>query len=192
MIPVVDGNKWTDVPADGPFLAPYNERFNPFRQNVLGGISLNNGSQGRMVQQWTIWYDKDINYIFVGPKDQSPVWSRPEPGVLGLSLAFDNNMNLVIAYRKIDGCYLYYYNTLSSGYTTRFFPDATACRVAVDDPRDFNNGNSDVIFVYTLNNKLYYRQQRDRYDIEYFIADTKRQLQRAGPTSGYRFKIELI
>lgn len=192
MIPQVNGKEWTDKPSPAMFLPPYNEKFNNFSQNVLGGKALNNGFYGRMYQQWNISYDINTEMISVKPKDGDIVWQKGEPGIKSLSLAFDNNMNLVIGWKKEDGCYMYYFDTITMKYITRPFLGATACRVCVDDPRDFYNANSDVMFIYTLNNKLYYRRQRDRYDIEYYVGDTKRELQRAGPTVSYRVQIELI
>ncbi len=191
-LPIINGSPWTATPVNQSFIQPYNEPFDNFRQNVLGGIALNDGSKGRMFRQWTIFYDRTAGTIFVGPRDLSPTWSRNEPGITSVTLAFDSNMNLVVGWRKADGVYLYYFDILTNSYIIKFYAGATACRLAVDDPREFNSANSDVIFVYTLNNKVYYRQQRDRYNIEYYVGDSSRQLERVGPTVGYRFKIELI
>jgi hypothetical protein len=145
-----------------------------------------------MVKQWTIKYDRDSSLLSLGPKDGDVVWTRYEENIRSMSVAFDNNMSQVVAWQKDDGCYLYYYDTILQRFEVHTYLGATACRVFVDDSRDFYNLNSDVIFVYTLNNKLYYRRQRDRYGIAYLIGNTKRQLQRAGPTIGYRVQIELI
>jgi hypothetical protein len=194
LIPIrVDGsveNKWTNVPAYAPFLAPYNEPYTPHSQNILGGTALNRGNEGRMVKIWNISYENEI--IKIKPSDGDVVWQRGEPGIKSLSCAFDNNMSQVIGWRKDTGCALYYYDTTIQQFRVRDFPDATACRVCVDDPRDFYNAQSDVMFIYTSGNRLYYRQQRDRYDIEYFIGNTTKILKRAGPNVGYRLQIELV
>ena len=194
MIPVrVEGNverKWTDRPAYSKFLAPYNEPYTPFSQNILGGTALNHGEDGRMVKIWNISYTDGI--MRLKPEDGDVVWARGEPGIKSISCAFDNNMSQVIAWRKETGCGLYYYDTIAQQFAVTEFPDATGCRVCVDDPRDSYNAQSDVMFIYTAGNRLYYRQQRDRYKIEYFIGNTNRVLKRAGPNQGYRLQIELV
>jgi hypothetical protein len=189
----VDGSgthEWTDVPVPSTFLAPYNEKYTPYSQNILGGINLGDGSRGRMFKLWNVSYVDNV--IRLKPADGDIVWTRSENDVRSVSCAFDNNMSQVIAWKKDDGCYMYYRDTLTQNFITRSFPGATACRVCVDDSRDFYNQNSDVMFVYTLNNRVYYRRQRDRYDIEYFVGNSKRQLQRVGPSQGLRLQIELI
>ena len=193
MIPAVEAYKWRDDPLlASNFIAPYNERFDNFSQNVLGGVDLNDGSQGRMVKIWNISYDRLNSLVSIKPEDGNVALTMTIYDIRSLSLSFDNNMSPVVAYKKDDGCYIYYFNTLTNLFVTRAFPGVTECRTFVDDSRDFYNTNSDVFFVYTLNNKLYYRQQRDRYDIEYFIGDTNRILRRAGPSVEYRVQIELI
>jgi hypothetical protein len=79
---------------------------------------------------------------------------------------------------------------LTSTYLTKDFEGTTSCRVAVDDARDFYNTNSDVIFAYTKNNTLYWRQQRDRYEIERVVGTTAKKLIRMGLAQTNRLQFE--
>ena len=183
-------NQFTPNPIVSDFIPPYNEPYKPFSQNILGGIALGDGSKGRQFKQWNISYDGTS--IRLKPLDGDVVWTYTVSDIRDVSCSFDNNMSQVVAFTKDDGCYLYYRDTLTQQFITRQFLGATKCRVCVDDARDFYNPESDVMFFYTLNNKLYYRQQRDRYDIQVWVADTKKELRRVGPNKGLRLQVELI
>ena len=129
--------------------------------------------------------------IKVNPVTNSVVFTLAATGVTSVSLAFDNNMGLVIAWTTSTGANLYYYDTPTSSYVTRNFPGITSCRVCVDDPREFYTSNSDVIFGYTIGGNLCYRQQRDRYNVEYIIQPTTRPLIKMGPSSENRLQFDM-
>ena len=158
---------------------------------MLGGVALNNPVDGRMYQQWVGYYE--AGEIKVSIKDSGVVsFSLPAADVVTVSLAFDNNMGVVLSWLTVaSGVNLYYYDTLTSGYITRNFATATSGRVCVDNAFDFYVGQSDVIFAYTDSGNLYYRQQRDRYDIARLISATTSKVIRVGPTVGNRLQVEL-
>lgn len=187
---MIPGNSFTPVPVVSPFTFPDNLPYSPLSDTVMGGVALNNGSQGRMVQLWTAWYDGA--QIRVQPTSGSVVFSLPVAGVLTLSLAFDQSMALALAYQTAAGSNLYYFNTLTSSYTTLTLPGTTSCRACVDNPANFYAGSSDIIFAYTAGGNLSYRQQRDRYTIEYPIGATgTKKLNRMGLNTGNRLQFEL-
>jgi hypothetical protein len=156
----------------------------------MGGVAISDPSQGRQVKVWNISYDgTNIN---VKPSDGPVAFSLTASPVTSVSLAFDNNMGLVIAWTTGTGANLYYFDTLTSQYITRNFSGISSCRVCVDDARDFYQASSDVMFSYTLSGNLYWRQQRDRYDIQYLIGATTKMLIRAAPNIGNRLQFELV
>jgi hypothetical protein len=129
--------------------------------------------------------------IQVQPSDGSVVFTMTASEVLTISLAFDANMAPVIAWTTPTDANLYYYDTLTSTYITRVFSGITSCRVCVDDPLKFYTSQSDVIFGYTINGNLCYRQQRDRYNIEYIIQPITGSLTKLAPSSVNRLQFEL-
>ncbi len=188
---MIPAGTFTSVPVYAEFLAPYSNAYTPLSQTVPGGNAIGDPSQGRQVKNWTVSYSS--GFIRVTPAGGSEAFSLAATDVQHVSLAFDNNMGLVIAWTSLNGDgNLYYYDTLSAAYAIRIFPGITSCRVCVDDARDVYTTESDVIFAYTKNNTLYYRQQRDRYDVEYEIGATFKMLKRMGPSTGGRFQIELL
>lgn len=186
---MIPGNIVTPILDPAAFQPPYNEAYNPFIQTVQGGNAISDPSAGRQVKDWAVSYSGGI--ISVGPKLEAVVFTLEADDVETISLAFDSNMSVVLAWKTPTGAKLYYYDTLTSTYITRVFADVTSCRVGVDDAREVNVTNSDVIFAYTLNGNLYWRQQRDRYDIERLAGATTNLLKRMGPSVSNRLQFEL-
>lgn len=113
----------------------------------MGGIALNNPIMGRAYQPWVVSYVNGV--ILVNPLDQPVEFSLAVPDVRTISLAFDNNMSVVLTWTYSTGAKLYYFDTLTSHYIERDFPGVHSSRVCVDESADFYNQDSDVIFGYT-------------------------------------------
>ena len=187
---MIPSNSFTSTPAIGNFQYPYSEPYDPLYQNVLGGISIGDSSRGRQYKIWNITYV--LGNIIVSSADNPNAFTLVETDVTAISLAFDNNMGLVIAWQTTTGSKLYFYDSITSSYVTSIFSGTTSCRVCIDDARDFNSQDSDVIFSYTLNNNLYWRQQRDRYATERLIGPTTRLLKKVAQTTGNRLQFQLL
>lgn len=181
----------TVTPVYAPFLEPLQSwPYTPLEEKVLGGTAIGNGQAGRMVQNWFITYASGVINVF--PEAGMPQFSMAVAGVQTVSLAFDPNMNVAIAYQTSVGANLYYYNTLIAGYSTMIISGATSCRACVDDPRLFDTGGSDVIFSYVLTSSLYYRVQRERYLVEHGVGPAvKSVLTKTGFTTAQRMQFEL-
>ena len=183
MIP--GGNLWTASPVISQLLPPADEPYDPLVETVQGGVALNDGSQGRRVRPWTVQYNSPS--ILIGDETGAIHATLVRPNAATVSLAFDNNMQYNVAYQTSEGTRWYYFDTLTLTYVDRLFPGTSSCRCAVDDTRPEYNTNSDVILGYTRNGFLYYRQQRDRYDIEYPVGPAPNgKLVRIGQSLLYR------
>ena len=193
---MIPGNIFTPTPIVGNFLYLQDLPYDPLIQTVMGGSALNDAVNGRLVKPWTVFYTPDLlapttGLIEVQPSDGNVVFTITASDVLTVSLAFDANMAPVIAWTTPDDANLYYYDTLTSTYITRVFPGVTSCRVCVDDPLKFYTSQSDVIFGYTINGNLCYRQQRDRYNTEYIIQPMTGSLTKLGMSSINRLQFEI-
>ena len=187
---MIPNNTITPTPVESNFAYLEGQHYDPLYQQVMGGIALRDPSQGRLAQAWSIAYVNGA--IEIRPQNGTLAYSIAELDVQTVSLAFDNNMAPVIAWTTTGGANLYYYDKITATYITRFFTGVTSCKVAVDDPRDFYNLASDVMFGYTLNNMLYWRQQRDRYDIERLVGPTAQTLIRMGPSVIDRLQFQCL
>ena len=184
---MIPGGEFTTIPDIAVFLPPLDQPYQPLTQIVWGGVGLNDPSQGRMVQYWQVSYDgANIN---IGPVSGSTVFTLAQPNVDSVSMGFDANMNPVIGWQSGGSASIYFYNV--NAFETLTITDTTSSRVFLDDPRSFNTADSDVMFAYTKNNMLYYRQQRDNYAIEYEIGATTGFLRKAGLNLKNRLQFEL-
>lgn len=190
MIPL---NTFTTTPVVSAFLPPLDGVYDPLFMQAPGGIALNDGTQGREVQVWTVFYD-GANIVLEAEFSGVAGYVLPVADVLAVSVAFDTNMAVTFGYMKADGGYLYYFDSLTGSYQTLHFADITSCRVVVDDTAAFYSAQSDVIFAYTnLDDKLKWRQQRDRYGIEYLVGPAGgEKLIRCGPSIDNRFQLQLF
>lgn len=186
---MIPGNAITPTPIQGLFKPPENGTHSFTTHTVFGGIALNDPSKGRQYRQWSVTLLAGV--IEVRPVGASVVFTRAAPSAISVSLAFDSNMGLVVAWQNSTGTSeLYYFDTLLTQYTTRSFSGTTSCKVCVDDARPAAEAASDVIFAYTRNNNLYWRQQRDRYDVERLVGATNKKLIRLGLSETNRLQFE--
>jgi hypothetical protein len=186
---MIPGNTFTPTPILGSFESHVNEIYNPLVYKTQGGVALNNITQGRRFKIWVCYYEAGL--IKVKPENEAVVFTLAQANVLSLSLAFDNAMNIVLTWKTSTGVNLYYYDTITLGYITTHFPGVTSSIVSVDNDIGFYTTDSDVLFIYTKNNNLYYRQQRDRYDTERLIGNTTKLIKRVGLSTVNRFQIQL-
>lgn len=177
------------VPVQAEFVAPLDEPYTPLEESVLGGTAVGNGSAGRQVQKWSVFYDGTA--IRVASEGGPVEFSLTVPGVLTVSLAFDTNMAVAVAYQTAVGANLHFYNGVLGAYDTMTIVGATSCRAGLDDQRQFNESASDVIFSYTLDDVLYYREQRDRYLVERVVGPSIGILLRTGQNVLNRFQWKL-
>lgn len=186
---MIPANTITPAPIVSDFLGWTSADYDPLSQTVYGGIALNDPSMGRMYQLWNISYIDGL--INVKPVNGAVVFTLSVANVTTVGLAFDNNMSVVISYQVADTSNIYYYDTAIASFVTKTVTGTTSCQVAVDDPRQVNETNSDVIFSYTNNGSLYWSQQRDRYDIARLVGQTQKRLIKIGPNVGNRFQFGL-
>lgn len=154
----------------------------------LGGIALNDASQGLKVREWRlrlVGNDFRINAIGV---PEVTLFTRS--GVTELSLAFDQNMRPYVAFVENGQSILRWYDTLAQQQVfLDLNPGTVTPRVCLDDKRTLQVGASDVILAYVLNNNLYFRAQRDRFEIEYLLQESVNgRLIRVGMNRKYRLQ----
>ena len=186
---MIPSNQFTTTPDVKRYINPYNLPYDPLQQTVLGGIALYDPSRGRMYQNWVVYYEG--TFIRVKPENGLVVFSLEVPDVTSVSLAFDNNMNVALAWQKLNASYLYYFDINIDNYQTIEILGANSCRIVVDDPRDFYTSSSDIIFGYTRGGNLYYRVQRERYLTERLVGVALGKLIKMAPSDGNRLQFEL-
>lgn len=159
-------NAASTTPVGGQILYPDNLVSDARTDYEMGGLALNDASEGINYQPWECRLDDDeIRVRPLGDTGEGTLLVSGS-GITSVSFAFDRNMNPAVAYLQSGVCKLYWYDNTIPGMTTTEFPDATQPHMTHDDKRDGAVARSDVIFAYVRDDVLYYRQQRDRYTIE--------------------------
>src|SRR5690606_8212638 len=160
------------VPVPAAFRPPHDRVKERLIDYELGGRAIQDSSEGLEVKVWTAEADEQTGSIMLSAPGVTPVEVLVVPGVQEISLTFDQNMQPALAYLTADGAFLYWFDTTLPGFTTLALPAGShSPRITLDDKRATQTANSDIILAYMRGGALYYRQQRDRFLIEYELAN---------------------
>lgn len=179
----------TTIP--GEFIHGDTLPFNPLVDYEPGGVALNDASQGLFGKLWTLQVVSDI--FLLSAADVSPVALFTRAGTTECSLAFDQNMRPTIAFVAAGQATLWWYDSIAEA---QVFTDLAAGvsnpRVTLDDKRPMQSEVSDVILAYLRAGALYFRAQRDRYEVEYLLASgVQRSLRRISMNNKLRLQFEM-
>ncbi|WP_345842593.1 hypothetical protein [Shewanella algae] len=108
-----------------------------------------------------------------------------------LSATFDQNGSPVIFNSDGMELELHWYDPVSAGYTSSSLGSGGYPFATFDMRYAVNSASSDVIIFYLRDGNIYYRQQRDRYDVEYQAPNTPYvdQVIEADMTVDYRLQL---
>lgn len=140
-----------------------------------GGIGLNDPSQGLYVQIWKLRLDiddTDFGTVLISAPNYPEAVLFSGQGITEISLTFDQNMNPFVAFMQAGEAKFRWFDTVVSGIVTTTLPTGShSPKTCLDDKRSLETvaGTSDIILGYMRAGSLYYRQQRDRYTIEYLL-----------------------
>lgn len=184
------------VKAD--FIAPddFDRSANRLIDRELGGIALNDASQGLDYWVWTLQYDVPTGEMRLTNGDNSSTTVLITlPNVTEVALAFDQNMRPAIAY-VVDGVtQLRWFDSVSASIVTTPFIGAINPLLSTDEKRTEFVDVSDILLWYIKDNRLCYRMQRERFEIEraaYTLPTPNvNSLLRVGMNRGGRFQVHL-
>lgn len=158
----------------GYYLVPDNRDPSPLIDYEYGGVALYDPSQGF----WNrIWYAKikidgvkELKEILIGSEGVSEVSFFSGESFTEISLAFDQNMNPFLAFTADGISKFYWYDPIVAGYVLTALPAGSRSpKCCLDDKREFQRGTSDILLMYMRGTTLYYREQRDRFEVEYTL-----------------------
>lgn len=156
-----------------------------------GGVALNDATKGLQVKVWRCrWVDGDFIVDAAGIPD-TVLFSATQ--VTELDFTFDQNMQPFIAYVQ-NGVpkYRWYDATVTNFVVVSMASDVVTPRCALDDKRALQGSVSDIILAYVRSGSLYYREQRDRFTVEYLLkASAGSALRRVGMGLNWRFLFEM-
>jgi hypothetical protein len=184
----------SDPAFPAAFLVPDDMDSSLLESFEYGGVAINDGTQGRMVQFWRAWIDVTGTTIQCSPISGSPITTlvTGATNLTSVSIAFDSNMAPALAYIENGVLKFRWFNTTIQAFQTDIYTGATSGKVSADDKRRSQDGASDVILGYTRGGKLFTREQRDRYQVEYEMGPCgSLKLRRMGMHNRLRFQFEL-
>lgn len=180
----------SSIPINAPFLERANEIRAPLVDYEMGGVALYDASQGLMVKLWTLYADGENVWVTADGVEPTLLFSLP--GIREVSLAFDQNMRPFVAFMQHSMARYWWYDTLTASMIFSDLPEAITPRCTLDDKRTMQQMSSDILLAYIKNNNLYYREQRDRFLIEYLLAeDVNAELVTIGMATNNRIRFKL-
>lgn len=134
-----------------------------------GGIDLNDATQGLMYQGWESELQDDTVVLRSDNGYSYTIYSGTD--ITEISFTFDQNMRPVLAFVEGGIPKLQWFDSnIGTMTVTTLASGILNPRVFLDDKRYLHNSSSDIILGYLRVGNLYYRQQRDRFLIEYLLA----------------------
>lgn len=189
-------NQLSSVPLPGYFLGARAQVFPDYIDYADGGVGIQDPSLGLDYQVWTAEIVEDIveDRIVLSAPTHPATTVYTGDDITEVSLAFDQNMNVCVAFVEAGVAKLLWYDTtVQDMVVTELGAGVTHPRVALDDNREFNRSGSDVILAYIKDGALCYRQQRDRYSIERQLSSGPWiALVRIGMGSTLRFQFQVV
>jgi hypothetical protein len=175
-----------------PFLVPDDSlRLNDLLKDYeLGGIALNDPSEGLQYQVWDAYYNgTEIRIHSADGYDGLLVTSST---VTEVALSFDQNMRPVVAYVDDGQTKLLWYDSETAEQITTVIANAKSPMLGLDTKRKEFTDISDVILVYLKGLQVCCRVQRDRFTIEYVagtVETSNARILGVGMNKGNRFQI---
>ena len=186
-------NTTSAIAMSALYLPPDDRVTTPFTDYELGGVALSDASKGLMARNWTCWVDQYNAWLQMD--GAAPILLFQELDLTEISFTFNQNMRWCVTYIQAGVMKLKWWDSLVNAYATTSFFAARTPKVALDDKRYTQLGKSDMILAYIRDNKLCYRQQRDRFTVERVLRDNLypgTRLKNIGMGKNLRMLFELV
>jgi hypothetical protein len=171
---MLPGNVLSSTVLASPYLAPKDRAKHALVDYFLGGNAINDTSAGLNSQIWTATLDATKTVVsYSSPRTGTTVVMTAAAPMVWMTAAFDQSLRVIIAWTDVNGnSWFYWYDTTIVGYRTTALPAGTVQPfAALDDARIQENTVNDAIVAYTTaTGHLVYRQQRDRFGVEYDLG----------------------
>ena len=155
-----------------------------------GPIALNDPSSGLFYQIWHGQvYDGGV-FLFSDIVERQDILAQLN--ITEMSFTFDQNGRPTVVYVQYGIAKIWWYDSTIAGMTTTIIGSGIISpKVILDDKRNTQTNNNDIILGYIRNENLYYRQQRDRFGIEYLLAtNVVGRLQKIG--MGHNLRLQFV
>lgn len=142
----------------------------------MGGIALNDPSAGLEYQLWEFTLEVDESTgdsdVYVEAPSIPKTLLFSGSFITEIAGCFDQNMNPMVAYTESGTPKIWWWDPTIPGMTYTSLPAGSIdLRCTLDDKRQFNVADSDIVLSYVRAGALYFRLQRERYLTEHLLFD---------------------
>ena len=182
-------NTLSSTPVPGSFIGAAAQPITRAVDYEDGPIALSDPVAGLDYQRWRMRILNNSQLMLSAPNTPEYEW-RSAPAITDVSIAFDQNANLYCVWVQQGVSYLYWFDTTANDFVvTNYGSTWVTPKITLDDKRATQNARSDVILTYVRDGKLYYRQQRDRFQIERLLDNGPIVgIEKFGKNDGYRLQ----
>ena len=161
---MLPNNQWASQPVVDDIIAPRDKaKVNPTTSSDNGPIAIQNTSKGLMAKIWTASYNSVTGSVTL--QDGTNLFT--DVSLKELSLTFNQTGNPLVAFRSATRIKIWWYDPLLSNYTIKDVTAGDQPFCYLDERRPEFSANSDVFLLYHRDGEIFYRLQRDRFDVEY-------------------------
>lgn len=134
----------------------------------MGPVQVEDTSQGLLAKLWTLRAEGGAAVLVAEGIDPLVLVDR-ENHLESVTLSFDQNARPCACFEEQGGgAFLYWYDPIEADMAIAPLAAGTVTpRITLDDARQFNIGNSDIILGYVRDGLVRYRRQRDRFQNEF-------------------------
>jgi hypothetical protein len=148
---------------------------------TFGPVQLSDFSQGLLNRAWRIRADNNLGSVLLSRANDANTDWEPETvlfnyagaPVVEVDAAFDQQGRVFVCCERSSGVagaselWFYYFNGLVGDYTLENFGPGRTPRAILDSPLDPAIADVLVFYADDANDRISYRQQRDRYQVVY-------------------------
>ena len=161
---MLPNNTWSSQPIVSDIIAPRDKaKINATTSSDNGPIAIRNISRGLLAKIWTASYNSITGSVTL--QDGTNLFT--DVNLKELSLTFNQNGDPFVAFRSGTRIKIWWYDPQTSSYTIKDLTVGDQPFCYLDERRPEFSSSSDVLLIYHRNGEILYRQQRDRFDIEY-------------------------
>lgn len=164
-------HKLSSIPQPDNWLYPHPTDYSPLIDYEMGGVELNNPSQGLDSTLWKLELNKQTGELKLGKHGEDGEVLLTDKAIKKVSLAFDLNARPAYVLEYDNHVKFTYYDTVTSQNVTVNFDGVRSPYITLDDRRVENSAGSDILFCYIKGQQLCVRYQRDRYTVEHILHD---------------------
>ena len=161
---MLPNNQWASQAVVDGIIAPRDKvKVNATTSSDNGPIAIQNTSKGLMAKIWTASYNSVTGSVTL--QDGTNLFT--DVNLKELSLTFNQSGNPFVAFRSATRIKIWWYDPLLSNYTIKDVTTGDQPFCYLDERRPEFSANSDVFLLYHRDGEIFYRLQRDRFDVEY-------------------------